>query len=550
MKRWKTSENAVPLIEAGDSTEALNKLIGIAADGDEIIFDKGTYRLGGQLKLENRKGLKLIGYDAVIMSDYDKCHPNDCKTPFEFVNCDDIEIRGFTFTTSSPTNIWGRIIAWDKEEGWFDVTLPDDTYLAGNEWIEGLDTCNEDFALNFHIGWADYGKPHRWYKISRNTVRFLVWPSLRPSLDELHYGEIICMRYSLYAPGNFCCISCNRFLFEDITIEACPGISCTVHPRSSDFTFRRYNIKLPVNSKQAIACNTDGIHFIGMSGKLLLEDCHFEYMGDDSLNIHAQCGNIYGVEGNVITSGILRTGDSINEPPAESLSPNYAQKGDILFIYDGKTKIKRGEMIVEAYEVNKFTVSDIKGEYALGDIIVNSAYYPETIVKNCSVSRSRARGMLFQTNNVTVDGCYFEKTAGTGVVTLVGIGGWNEMGPAHNMTVRNCVFNGCRTEHSQNKADGITIGRPAWGYKCDNVGVFGNITIENNKFFNMGGSAIFAGGVDGLNISGNEIINCNKENELRPDMYQYGIVIDNCENVNVNNNTSDKDKIVFNGKSN
>lgn len=544
MKKWITSENGVPFSGEGDCTNALLELIERMQDGDELIFAKGTYYIKDQVLVKNRKGLKFRGYGSVIMSEYDKCHPNDCKTPLEFHNCDDFEITGITMTTTNLTNIYGRIIAKDKEKGWFDVILPDDTYVSGNEWIEGLDTCNEDLSVNFHIGWADMGTPHRYYKINRNTIRFLVWPTKRPQLDNVHIGEIICMRYSLYAPGNFCCIGCNNFLFEDITIEACPGESCVIYPSSSNFTFRRYNVKLPIGSKQAIACNTDGIHIVGMRGKLILEDCHFEYMGDDSLNIHAQCGNIYAVHGNTVESGILKYNKTIDEPPAESLSPDYAKKGDIIYIYDSDSKIKKGEMTVDAYEKNRFTVSEIKGEYKRGDILVNSAYYPETVIKNCSISRSRARGLLIQTDGVTVENCHFEKTAGAAIFTVVGIGFWNEMGPACNMVIKNCTFEGCRTSYVPEKAAGIAIGHNDNRNVPDNeTGVFNNISILGNKFYNLNDPAIYASGVKGLEIKNNEFFNCGDKEEHSK--FEYDIVAHSCEDISVCENTSDSGKLIF-----
>lgn len=542
MKTWFTKEENIPFSQNGDSSAKLMELIEKMSNGDELIFTKGSYLFNDKVILKDRKGIKLRGYGATVIVNYDLCHPNDCKNAFEFIHCDDIDITGFTFTTNNPTNIMGRIISKNKEEGYFDVILPHNVQVAGNEWIEGLDTCNEDYSLNFHIGWADMGKPHRYHKINRNTLRFPVWPSKRPQLDNVQIGELICMRYSLYAPGTFSFIGCNNVLLEDITIEACPGISCCAHARSSNFTFRRYNIKLAKDSVQGIACNTDGIHFTGLCGKLVMEDCHFEYMGDDSLNMHSTCGTVYAIHDNVIDSGVLKMGHTIDEPPAENLSTAFARKGDILYIYDPQTTRKKAEVTVSSYTQNRFEFSKLSGTMEVGDIIVNSAFYAETVIKNCSVSRSRARGFLVKTHNVLIDGCYFEKTSGPAIIASCGISLWNEMGPVHHMVISNCCIEGCNTSMFRSRADGIIIGGGPGGprnYRTDDIGVYADIKLINNKFYNMPDSAIFASGVDGLEIWGNQIYNCcNVPNDLPDEKFSYDTIIVNSDNVSYVDNVS------------
>ena len=549
MRTWITTENEIPFMSDGDCTEKIIELISNMSDGDELIFSKGTYYLKGRIDIKGRKGLKFIGYGVTIITDFDPCHPNDCTNAFELIDCDDIDFLGFTFTTNNPTNIVGRIINKNKEEGFFDVALPEHSPLVGNEWIEGLDTFNEDYSHNFHIFWADYGKPHRWYKIDRNVVRFLVWPSRRERLDMVSMGELICMRFSLYAPGTFSFIGCNRILLEDITVESCPGESCVVHPRSSNFTFRRYNIKLARDSKQGYACNTDGLHFTGITGKVIMEDCHFEYMGDDSLNMHCHCGNVYSFDGKNLKSGCLKRGYTYDDPPKESLSPRYAQKGDIIYIYDPKTTKLKAQMTVDEYTQNNFVVSNVEGEIEQGDVVVNSALYPELHIINCSVSRSRARGFLVKTNNVVIENCYFEKLSEAGVIASCGIGEWHEMGPVHNMVIKNCVFEDCGTTSFLGRADGIVVGGGPGSprqFKLEDVGVFSNIKVIGNRFTNLKDPAIFAVGVDGLEIKDNYMFNC--ANTVYPDShirFSYNMVAHNCDNIVCENNISVLNKNEF-----
>ena len=542
MNTWYTNKENIPFSDSGDSSTLIQSLIDRMQDGDELIFTEGTYYFEHKVVATNRKNLTLKGYGVTIITHFQAYMPREIENAFEFIDSDNISFMGFTFTTDNPTNIMGRIVKINKETGYFDVFLSNNVMLNGNEWIEGLDTFNEDYSINFHIGWADPGKCHRWHKINRNTVRFPVWLSKIPDLDDIHIGELICMRFSTYPAGTFSLINCHKVLFEDITIESCAGQSCVASPGCSEFTFRRYNIRPAYNTVQGIACNTDGIVFKGLAKSLLMEDCHFSYMGDDSLNVHCVCGTVFAIKGNVIETGQLKLGHTLEEPPAESLSPYFAHKGDVIYIYDAKTMRKKAEITVDEYTVDRIVASKIEGEFEVGDTVVNSAYYPEVTIRNCSVSRSRARGFLIRTHNVLIENCYFEKTAGPAIKATCGIGIWNEMGPIHHMTIKNCVFEGCHTNKYPSRADGIVIGG-GMGYSrnfsVQDVGVYADIHIINNRFYNLPSPALFAVAVDGLELRGNEIYNCcNKPLEDEHERYKHDLITYNCKNVVVSDNCS------------
>lgn len=540
MKTWYAKENGVPVSRGEDCTEALQKMVDSMADGDELILEKGNYLLKGGVFFRNRKGIKIKGYGATIVSYFDPCKKDgDHKTPLEFFNSSDISIQGLTFDTSSYTGFMGRIAAINMEESYFDIRLENDVPYVGNEWIEGLDSCDENLTPNFHIGWAHYGHPHRHRKIGPNLMRILVWPSLLKHLEKASIGEIICVRYSLYAPGSMSFKACSDFLIEDITINACPGVSCVIHPRSANFTFRRFNIRLKHGTKQIIASNTDGIHITGMTGYLNIFDCHFDNMGDDALNMHCTCGGVFGFDGkSVIDSGLAKANYQPGDEKLRDLTPDFAVADDILYFYDSKTLSKKAEATVVEYTQNHFVIKDIKGKFDLGDTIVNSAFYPKLHIKDCSVSGSRARGMLIKTHHVMIEDCYFYGTSGAALCAACGVGKWSEMGPVQDMTIQNCVFEECGITCDRSQAAGIVIGAGPGSWRreyIEETGVFGDITLFNNKFINFRDPAIFAAATKGLLIKGNEMINCFGEPregmEEEDEMYTYNTVIVDCEDV-------------------
>ena len=107
MKTWYAKENGVPVSRGEDCTEALQKMVDSMADGDELILEKGNYLLKGGVFFRNRKGIKIKGYGATIVSYFDPCKKDgDHKTPLEFFNSSDIS---FDFATSSNFDASSRI---------------------------------------------------------------------------------------------------------------------------------------------------------------------------------------------------------------------------------------------------------------------------------------------------------------------------------------------------------------------------------------------------------------------------------------------------------
>lgn len=109
------------------------------------------------------------------------------------------------------------------------------------------------------------------------------------------------MKHSLYPHCPLLFTECSGMELNDITVESSPGVTCGIYPRSENFTFRRFQIRLPYGSKRIYASNADGIHVTGLAGKLVIEDCLFEHLGDDAINIHNEGATVYKLEGNVVT---------------------------------------------------------------------------------------------------------------------------------------------------------------------------------------------------------------------------------------------------------
>lgn len=529
-----TYENGILPNVLEDFSQKFIELLTENNENATLIIASGSYYLKSRIEINNLKNIDIIGYGVKFITDFNPAVNYSSSGGFRFDDCDDLKVSGITFTTKTSSNIAGTVTAINLEDNTFDLKVDDNFTFLGNERILGLDSLGTYGSPDFRMGLSD-NNSYKYEVLSQNYIRINLWHTVAYTLKNIAVGDKICLRYGLYFKPPFVFNACNRVTLEDITIESTTGHCCGVYPRSSDFTFRRFNVRQGMGNFSPYASCSDGIHIKGLTGKLVMEDCHFYNMGDDSLNIHNKAGTVFEVQDKILKIGVRTPAHSLEEAPKELLPDNWAEKGDLIYMYDETTLQRKGSFKIERFGsengYNFAEISDISGEITKGIKLANSAYNAEVYINNCSVNGSRARGFLLQTENVTVENCRFSRTASAGLMLCCDVSRWNELGPTSNAVIKNNVFDGCGARTDALRAGGIAIGVNhvnACADKSDRDGVHKNISIHNNKFINLKDSAVFADAVDGISILNNQFINCCNNIENRPDDYKSAIVLFNC----------------------
>ena len=521
------------------------KMIALLAEHKQnakIILAPGDYFIKSRIETAGLKNVDIIGYGARIISDIDLTVNYGCCGGFYFDRCDDCGISGLAFNTKRATNVAARVTAIDLENNTFDVKVDDNFEFAGNEKIFGLDSMNENYSANFHMGLSD-NNSYKYEMIGERHLRISLWYTVAYTLKNISVGELICLSHALYSRPPFVFKGCNRILLEDITVESTAGHCCGVYPRSSDFTFRRFNVRTPVNSAQPYTSCTDGIHIKGLTGRLTLENCHFYNMGDDALNIHSSAGTVFSEENGVVKIGMRLPTHPLSEPPRGLLPDEWAQKGDIIYLYDENTLRRVGSFEVEEFKTeygyNIAEIRNLKGRLYEGVKLANSAYNADVYINNCSVTGSRARGFLLQTENVAVENCRFSRIASAGLMLCCDVSRWNELGPVKNAVIRNNVFDGCGVNFNRLRGCGVVIGvdhNNLCTGKTERNKVHGNIKISGNTFINLKDPAVFADAVSEIEITGNTFIDCCYDKANRPQEYCLQTVLFNCDDIESDKN--------------
>ena len=519
--------------------EKIEKVINSLPDDSELVITRGKWLCKRRLFVRNKKKFVLSGEGATILAHFCNSDLKGLDGAIGFENCENITFKNFTFDCDVSPNMAGRVVAIDRENGTFDIKIFDSFKVNGNELFEAFNTVDEEYTPEYKM--VTYGECRKEY-LGDNTFRIKAKES-GIVMDGLHDGHLINIRHVKYGPRLISFKGVYGCTVEDITIHASTGLTYLVEPRCKDFSFIRCKLILPENTDRIFTANADGMHIVGLTGKLYMKDCYFENLGDDALNMHSTAGTVADIdcEHNAFDCVYVRRNDRLEY----LMDREWAKPGDILNIYDHESFAHGASVKVLSYVGKRIEYEPIFGESKKGNIVGNTAYYAETHLDGCTVYNTRARAFLFQTENILVENCHIYGMSGCAMILSPDIRVWHEVGPCKNVVIRNNLIEKCGFSKSPSNIGSIAI-------KCchdagltdSSAGVHENITIEGNVFKNVGDSAVFALAVKGLKIIDNRFENCSC-NRFSDEIesLKYDIAVMNCDDVEISGNISDRDEV-------
>ncbi len=492
-----------------NATPDLEKIINGAPEGSTVSFEAGVYPLMSAVKIKGKKNLTLEGEGAVLAPYFSReTGVKDGSEVFHLLDCENLTIRGFEVCATEPVNSAGEIVAvtdeyadvkmnstlplTGKEQFISGLTFDEDWCPAGGNWVRiepdpaqrtviaGEIPCSAPTKLNVpHEMIGDqtirvYSVSHRWTKAGE-----------RCNVSHAYYGLVA-----------FTFRQCRGVTVENVKMTNFGGFGFLILPHCRDFTFRGLDFVPRDRSRQPYSINSDGIHLTGLSGKLVIEDCKFDCIGDDCLNAHTQVMTVKASEGERLSLVYDKIGGLI--------SPYWSETGDKLRVYDPETLVLKGKVTVATADRGEITLEPSDVKIAVGDYVTNDKYYPEITVRRCRFSR-RARALVLQgASAATVEDCTFEQVHSSVLYCSTAFDYWMEAGPVENVTVRNNVFTG-NGRWKQKEGVGVIYVRVN-GERHQNIApVHKNVCIENNRFENLSGPAVSVQLTDGVTVRGNKM---------------------------------------------
>lgn len=512
--------------------EQLERLFCEVNDGSTIFFEPGTYQMDCQFIIHGKKNLTICGNKTTFVSHYEP-HMSNEETPgmFFFQNCENLTLCDLDFTTDTPANTTGHVVSKDIEGGTYVFRpLPEFT-LTGTERIMAQNSFDEQLTPDYHLYCY---KENKYELLENGDIRIQLTEEPKVQLERLQIGQLVCLRHTVYGKEYFMFENCKTVKLEDINVYGSPGSVTRILPHCEDFSFLRFNIKLPEGSKRLMASNADGIHVKGLSGNLSVKDCYFEHLGDDALNIHSRAAVVTEVNTE------KKTISCVSGWRTEALYEKWAEQHDILEVYDSRDFLKKATVRVEKFENGCITYTNIDGNVHEGDVLANTAYFASVHVDNCVVRNSRARGFLLQSRNIVIENCVFYGISHAAILIAPDIDYWYEVGPAKNIVIRNNKIEKCAYAAVQDNLGTIVVkASHGVGYASYPCGVHKDIVIAENRFCKNPISAVFVSATDGVVIKGNEIKDCcmNSCKKQIPEV-RYAVSLRNCSRVILENNNT------------
>lgn len=268
---------------------------------------------GAHLFLKNVTDLEIDGQGATLLM-----HPSN--TFLEMDGCERVQVKNFTLNYTMPHHMQGDIVEVADDFSSF-VVKPH----TGYPYSAGFPEANVELSQAVMVLQSDrnemkyreeLGTDHLFvsFEIDKEAhlIRYRVAPNYQKVIQSLNVGErVVSLANYGSTLENMLVVRSRDCLLENITSHS--GGDMNIRPANNEgpLVFRRItNIPKP-GSNNIVATIKDGIHCRSNRGPILIEQCTFHNMMDDSINIF-----VLGSVCNEITEdGALKVGrDDYGEP--------------------------------------------------------------------------------------------------------------------------------------------------------------------------------------------------------------------------------------------
>nr|WP_199081350.1 right-handed parallel beta-helix repeat-containing protein [Pedobacter sp. ASV19] len=293
------------------------------------------------------------------------------------------------------------------------------------------------------------------------------------------------------------------------------------------------------NSGRVIASSADGMHFSGCKGQITINNCRFNGLHDDPVNVHGT---------HLIVSEILSpTSLKIKFMHHQTYGFDAFAAGDtVAYLHPASLQIyangivKTAKLISERemlVEMQKPFTSGLK----IGDALENVTWTPSVTIKNSLFSGTISRGNLITTRRkVVIENNVYYRTGMHAILIENDASGWYESGPVNDVTIRNNQFIECGYNSAPNNYV-INI-NPQNHQLVPKYYVHKNILIENNTFKVYDYPILSARSTNGLTFINNKI---EKSDFMPAGQKRAGFSLTACTGVKIKGNRFETEKPVI-----
>ena len=540
-----------------DVTYAVLKLIESVRDQDDVtlVFPKGKYDFHPENAIEQYRavanhdnGLKRFGF-PLFSSDNITIDGGGATfmfhgrlVPITIDACNKVTLKNFTIDCVRPFHAELKVVETDLKKRSFVVEIDKDQHpyviTKGKILFERFgqqDPIGSNIVFdpqtkapifntrNYNIN-SNRAKAT---KVGDNRVRIESGVKVPPPV-----GSVVVV-YGVHPTSRLCpaihVTNSADINLKDVTVLAAGGMGLIVE--------RTENLSLDhmvVTSKAGrfAATRADATHFIGCKGTIKVENCLFEHMLDDSINVHGAYVKV------VKSLGKHQLLCEISH--FQQWGMTFATAGDRVALLSRETILPFAQSTVKDVAIvnqHRFVVtfSEPLPKLPEGPLsLENLTWNPDLIMRKNIVRQNRARSVLVTTKgNVMIDDNYFSSQM-HGILIEGDNNRWYESGAVKDVTISNNTFENIGFK-----------GGPAYPLlaspllKADQRTGEGqyhrNIRFVGNKIKSFNGLIAQAKSVEGLVIE-NNTIEYSSDYPAITDI--PSIDLNYCKNVTIKNNTA------------
>lgn len=509
----------------------------------EVLLDPGTYLVRPEnprnycfpINRAQRLTVRGAGQDTKIVI----CDPT--AGGFHFGVGHQVALRDLVVDYDPVPFCQGIVQAVDVEQGTFDLEVqsdyptPDqDNFATAHDPYGKWGMIIDPATRRIRSGTPDHYMTPRWeHRVGRVWRFFTAAEHYRRNLVHMHVGDA----YVHLARGYGSAVAaqgCEDVRVENIIVHASPGLAIGLVGNRGEILVRQLQVRFAPDTDRLITTDADGVHCQQNRSGPIIEDCYFEGMADDAINIYAP-------------PNILR---EIRSPTQWLVSPGcIVLPGDRLQVLDpltgrirGETRVVGGKIEQRAFllDLSQPVQDAVAGtDHRSADTLYNlDACGAGFQIRRNHMRGNRRYGCLLRAGNGVVEYNSFEDTTGAGVV-VTNEPDWPEGPMPWGITIRSNRFlrgGTCLGYADTQHGAALAVRATRLGHALAEAESIRGVVIEDNTFQDREGTALFLGGTTDVVVRGNRIEAAPEAIRTRPGP---AMLIDRASLIRLNDNVVD-----------
>jgi len=514
---------------------------------NKLVLPKGRFQIKGDYAFErycfvtnNDEGLKRIAFDLSGMENIEIQGDNTqldfvgYVVPFLLNFTNNVVIDGVSIDYTTPFHSEGEIVKVEKE--YVDVRFDENEfpYEINHDCI---------YFTNKPTGYDNFNLMLEFDKEKCEPAlgAFDNWIDGTVKAEKLENGDVRLYQGGLKGtPGNIFVFGCGHRLVPCFIISDCHNVliknvnvyhtggMAFVAQRSMDIELNHCAVTPSPDKNRIVSATADATHFSNCGGYIKMIDCLFENQKDDATNIHGIYCKITKIEyPNKLTVKLV----------------HEAQYGFYYFKKDLRIEIVNNSSLVHVEDNVVEDVKIINKEYAeitlkepisaevYEDFVVaQTSYYPDVLIKGCTIRSNRARGLLLGSRGkIVIDSNYFHVPGST--IYFEGDGSyWYEQSGVRDVEIMRNTFDNCGYGAPSWGRATIAVGSGVWKDK-EHSRYNKNIRVHDNVFRHFDPRIVNLYCVDGFDFYDNTFIETTDYHYNQKETRPY--ITTNCDNINI-----------------